>query len=453
MALRFDLAATTSAALNAPRSGRLVLDRAPLEAAQDRPATAPPIVLETPNFFKYTRRGLQPHLVREVAAEVGSLPDATRVQIEDFLESDFPDCGKYSGGLHRFIALDRSDMLLLDTLDPVVATRAAKSTNKYMGIDSEGGIRRLTPETFAQLVSTLRPDIYIPLADYIEEPLPSLTQGKRIAKSVDRSTRWLDECLERITFPAAVFAPVMGSHSPELRDKCAQSLAARNNIDGYAFNDVCLSLPFEQKLALAQRSLGHLDASKPRYMLGVSSPDHVVRAILGGIDLFDSSYPYAVTEQGFASTYLLNGQAGSSPRSVSDSGHLDLWQESMFGDFEPLVKGCECFTCRNHHRSYIHHLLMTKEMLATVLLQIHNMHWYQRFFADVRCSMASGTLESDAARFLECYGCLSSQPATAPSLKRAFNELDKLASQTCSPTTKIQRKRYGELPAAPTNAA
>ncbi|KAJ1961525.1 hypothetical protein GGI12_003205 [Dipsacomyces acuminosporus] len=441
MALRFELS-TTNPTL---RSGKLVLDRAALQTA-DGKAGDGPIVLETPNFFKYTRRGLQPHLVREVAAELDPLPAATRVQLEDFLENDYPDCGKYSGGLHKFVALDRSDILLLDTLDPVVAKRVAKSTSKFMGIDSEGGTRRLTPDAFAQLINTLRPDICIPLADYVEEPLPSLSHGKRIAKSVDRSLKWLDECLEKITFPAAVFVPVMGSHSTELRDRCAKSLAARPRVDGYAFNDVCLSLPFEQKLELVQHSLAQLDASKPRYMLGVSSPDLVVRAILGGIDLFDSSYPYAVTEQGFASTYVFKNQQAqcAADSAAAGVGHLDLWPESMFDDFEPLAKGCECFTCKNHHRSYIHHLLMTKEMLGTVLLQLHNMHWYQRFFNDIRTSIASGSFASDAARFLERYGCSPSSPLPQ---KRAFDELEKLASQTFTPTTKIQRKRHAEASA------
>ncbi|KAJ2038193.1 hypothetical protein IW146_002910 [Coemansia sp. RSA 922] len=436
MSLRFELASATSA----PRRGKLVLDRL---VGGDVVAERPAIMLETPAFFKYTRHGLQPHLVPEVAAEVEALPPATRVQLEDFLDSDTSDCSQFEEGLHKFIALDTAEILMLDTMDPTISVRTAKPTNAYMAIGSDGGIRRLTPSLFAQLANSLKPDIAIPPADIVEEPLPSLTQGKRISKSVTRSAKWLDECMAALTHPAAVFAPVVGSHSLELRTIAAKALAARHDIAGYAFNDVCLTLPLEHKLQLVQHSLELLDASKPRYMLGASAPDSVLRAVLSGIDLFDSTYPYAVTEQGLASTYVLGMD---DPTSLLPHS-LDLWQEAMFADFGPLVKGCTCFTCRSHHRSYIHHLLKTKEMLATVLLQIHNMHWYQRFFDDIRRSVDRGSLATDAALFFQRYGCEELPSSTSEQNKQAgrpFSELDTLAAQLCSPTTKIQRKRHAE---------
>ncbi|KAJ2000667.1 hypothetical protein GGI02_004276 [Coemansia sp. RSA 2322] len=448
MALHFELTGVKASGAAVPRTGRLVLDRASGKAGG---AEQGPIVLETPGFFKYTRHGLQPHLVPDVAAEVDTLPAATRVQLEDFLETDSPDCGRYSEGLHKFLALDSSEILILDTLDPTIYARTAKPTNAYMAIDSDGGTRRLAAAAFAQLANSLKPDIVIPPFDVIEDPLPSLTQGKRISKSVARTAKWLDDCIAALTYPVAIFAPVAGSHSLELRTKAAESLVARQDIAGYAFNDVGLAVTQDYKLRLATHSLEKLDASKPRYMLGASAPDAVLRAVLGGIDLFDSSYPYAVTEQGFASTYVLGDSfsctqpaSETSVASATDAAHLDLWQESMFADFGPLVEGCACFTCRGHHRSYIHHLLKTKEMLATVLLQIHNLHWYQRFFNDIRASLAQGLLPADTEHFLKKYGCETPQTLGGCRPVQAFGELDALASQTLSPTTKIQRKRHAE---------
>ncbi|KAJ2089438.1 hypothetical protein IW138_003468 [Coemansia sp. RSA 986] len=392
-----------------------------------------------------------PHLVPEVAAELGELPKFTRVQIEDFLEDDMPACTKFRGGLGAFVALEETDALVLDTLDPVVAFRSAKATNKAMGIDSGGGIKRLTPEAFANIVDLLLPDIAIPPADYIEEPLPSLTQGKRISKSVSRSKKWLDEFLARKKSCTAIFAPVVGSHSTELRQVCAQGLSECDGISGYSFNDVCLQVPFSEKLDLFRHSILHLDASKPRYMQGASAPDSVVRAILYGVDLFDSSYAYAVTEQGFASLYRFGGgkEGNSGPSSDENpiSGRLDMFESRMFGDFSPLADGCCCYTCRNHHRSYVHHLLKTKEMLATVLLQIHNLHCYQQLFVDIRSSIEAGTFAADARLFLERYGCFAPEidlPAATNTSIHAFDELDILSKQTFSPTTKIQRKRHVE---------
>ncbi|ORX71402.1 tRNA-guanine transglycosylase [Linderina pennispora] len=373
MSLRFELSmAAEAASRHGPRTGTLHLERSPTDT----------ISIATPGFLKYTRRGLQPHMVREVEREVTALSAASRVQLEDFLERDFPAVGKYSEGLHRFVHMDRSELLLLDALDPTVTRRTAKATNKFLGVDSEGGTKRVTPEMFVKLVNQLKPDVYVALADYVEEPEPSATKGKRIAKSVER------------------IGPVAG----RLRE-----------------GDHGLGPPFGEKLALVRHSLATLEPAKPRYMVGVSSPDQVLQAIRLGIDVFDSSYPYAVTEQGFASTAARTSTCGSS-RCLTISARW--WT------------GCTCFACRSHHRAYVHHLLMTKEMLATVLLQIHNMHCYNRFFEAVRQSLASGDFEQCAEKFLDHYGCMAGEAAGAKGVKRAFDELELLASQANSPTTK-----------------
>ncbi|KAJ2656146.1 hypothetical protein IW148_005747 [Coemansia sp. RSA 1199] len=406
MRLRFEVTALGSA--GGPRRGMLEIDRG--EQGSTR--------VETPSFLKYTRHGMQPHLVPEVAAHMDEQPAATHVQLEDFLDEHDVEKRKFTE-LRKLAGIDRADMILLDVLDPTITMRAGKSGEKFMGVDSEGGLRRLTPAAFVQAVNALGPDVAVAPADYVHEAQPSLTHGKRIAKSVARSTRWLDETLAGVA-QAAVFAPVMGSLSPEQRDISAQALAARDGVAGYVLNDVALSA--DDRMWAAQRSLTLLDPGKPRYMAGASSPDMALRAVLSGVDLVDSSYAYAVTEQGLASAYVLGG--------TGTSAHVDLWQDDMAADFGPLVPGCTCMACRLHHRAYVHHLLCAREMLATVLLQVHNLHCFQRFFADMRDSLARGSLATDAARFIERYG------------SDAFAELSQLAEQVSSPTTKIQRQRH-----------
>lgn len=446
MTLRFELKGSKTTLENGNgdgiRLGKLLLTRGGKDGDSALSSTT---TIDTPNFFKYTRHGLQPHLVREVETELGPMPAATRIQMEDFLGVEPNSLPNADGKLlHQFVALNRTDILLLDTLDPTATQRTAKSSNSCMCIDTEGGVRRLSPEEFAQFANAMNPDIVVPPADYVEEPLPSLTQGKRISKSVSRSSKWLQECLSKLSALGnnmAVFAPLMGSHSPELRKISAKTVAEQSNVAGYVFNDACLNIPFEQKLEHLSQSLAYLDDSKPRYMVGASPPDAVVRSVLKGIDLFDSSYPYAVTEQGFASIYYFGPGDALVAAPVPMPTHLDLWQDPMFNDFAPLVKDCQCYTCRNHHRSYIHHLLKTKEMLATVLLQLHNMHCYQQLFASIRQSIATDTFAKDAEQFLERYGCKSS---AAMSAKRPFGELETLSIQESSPTTKVQRKRHIE---------
>ncbi|KAJ2830498.1 hypothetical protein IWW50_000256 [Coemansia erecta] len=406
MRVRFEVASLGTTA--GPRRGTLVVERGEQGSTQ----------METPSFLKYTRHGLQPHLVPEVAAQLDGLPAATRVQLEDFLDERDSEKRQFAG-LREFAGIGGADIVVLDVLDPTVPKRAGKSGEKFMGVDSEGGLRRLTAAAFVRAANALGPDVAVAPADYVHEAQPSLTHGKRIAKSVARSTRWLDEALAGVT-QAAVFAPVMGSLSPELRDASARALAARGGVAGYVLNDVALAA--DDRLWAAQRSLALLDASKPRLMAGASAPDMALRAVLSGVDLVDSSYAYAVTEQGLASAYTLRGDGAHA--------HVDLWQDSMAADFGQLVAGCACTACRLHHRAYVHHLLRAREMLATVLLQAHNLHCFQRFFADVRDSLARGSLPADAAQFFARYG------------SGAFAELDRLAAQDSSPTTKIQRNRH-----------
>ncbi|KAJ2082360.1 hypothetical protein H4R24_001665 [Coemansia sp. RSA 988] len=405
MALRFELLGGTKA----PRRGLLFLERS------GQPVTR----VETPTFLKYTRRGLQPHLVPEMAAEVEGLPALTRVQLEDFLDGDEGGLERFGTGLRSLTSMNESELVVLDVLDPIWKQRTSKLTDKHISIPSDGGMRRLTPETFSRTVQALKPDIVVPPADYIAEP--PVAGDKRAEKSVRRTALWLDKS---VGHAAAILAPVMGARSTEQREAWAYMLAERDDICGYALNDTGLQLGLDTTLALAQHSLGLLDASKLRYMVGASAPDAALRAVLSGVDLVDSSYAFAVTEQGFASAYKLHGD---------DHGvaHVDLWNASMADDFRPLVEGCACFACRRHHRAYVHHLLGAHEMLATVLLQTHNLHCYQRFFADMRASIAAGSLAADAARFAARY-------------TGAFDELSTLATQPFSPSSKTSLRRHDD---------
>ncbi|PIA19044.1 tRNA-guanine transglycosylase [Coemansia reversa NRRL 1564] len=315
--------------------------------------------------------------------------------------------------------MDESELVVLDVLDPICKQRISKLTDKHIGIPSDGGMRRLTPEMFSRAVQALKPDIVVPPADYVAEP--PVAGNNRMANSVRRTARWLDESTGHA---APILVPVMGARSIEQREAWARIVAARNDVWGYVLNDTGLEMGLDDTLTLAKHSLGLLDASKLRYMVGASAPDAVLRAVLSGIDLVDSSYAFAVTEQGFASAYTLHGDDHG-------AAHVDLWHSSMADDFRPLVEDCTCFACRRHHRAYVHHLLTAHEMLATVLLQAHNLHCYQRFFADVRASIAAGSLAADAARFATRYS-------------GAFDELHVLATQPFSPSSKAPSHRHND---------
>ncbi|KAJ1680342.1 hypothetical protein EV182_000177 [Spiromyces aspiralis] len=418
-------------------------------------ADAATVELQTPNFLLYTVQGLQPHLTPQVAEELRQVPPISRVNLEEFLDKDIPSSSKYPLGLKRFLGVSsHASILLLDIFDPLNNRRSIKPSNTTLGIDTEGGLRRLSPRDLAGIVEErYRSDLFVLPADYVFEDAGNLLAGgKRAQKSVDRSIRWTNEYVDqaqKLQRSAVWFAPLMGSNNLQQRKRSAEFVAKLPEVSGYVVNETGLrGIGFDEKLELAKYSLQFIDERKPRYMVGVSSPDEVLEAVSGGIDLFDAVYPFAVTEQGFASTYVFGNaqeQAAVDPKEAS-RGHIDLWGQEMFDQIKPLVNGCSCFTCRNHTRSYIHHLLMTHEMLATVLLQIHNMHWYSLFFESLRASLDAGSFDRFKRDFLSRYRPNGDDSDGQQKPHHLLYELTLLHSQTVTPTTKAGYNKFGRRP-------
>ncbi|KAF9968205.1 Queuine tRNA-ribosyltransferase subunit qtrtd1 [Mortierella alpina] len=212
----------------------------------------------------------------------------------------------------------------------------------------------------------------------------------------------------------ALFAHVLGSHLEAERIMSAQETARRKGVDGFVIDTSALTemVEMDQVLKLVEASVEHLPSQKPRIVYGVQTPEDVLRAIALGVDLFDTSYPYHLTEDGKASLYGFGEDP--SPESVSAADNssirnnrwINLWDDEHGDKFVPIMEGCECYACKGgrHTRAYINHLLKTHEMLATVLLMSHNMHQYGLFFQHVRESIKEGTFEKHSKAFHETFG-------------------------------------------------
>jgi queuine/archaeosine tRNA-ribosyltransferase len=196
----------------------------------------------------------------------------------------------------------------------------------------------------------------------------------------------------------AVFAHVQGAHYEEERIWSAKETAKRDGVDGFIVNvnSLISTTSKDEALKNIQVSLEHLPSKKPKLVYGIQAPgkagkfvgpsyglwawlltslfrvflEDVLKAVALGVDLFDTSYPYQLTEDGKASLYFF----GDNPYSSSDNNNNDrwinLWDEEHKDKFVPIMKGCECCACKGgkHTRAYINHLLKAHEMLATVLL-------------------------------------------------------------------------------------
>eukprot|EP00878_Enallax_costatus_P029166 GHUV01031601.1.p1 GENE.GHUV01031601.1~~GHUV01031601.1.p1 ORF type:complete len:188 (+),score=51.36 GHUV01031601.1:1481-2044(+) len=161
-----------------------------------------------------------------------------------------------------------------------------------------------------------------------------------------------------------------------------------------------------QRPELLQAALEHLPKDKPKIAAGLDCPDDILDAVALGVDLFDCSYPTQVTANGYALSFPVredNSEQGSSTAASAqqhmdvdcgaDDTKINMWATQYRMGKGPLVQGCSCFTCRNHSRAYIHHLLQTHEMLAGVLLEMHNTHWWLQFFAAIREAIQQGRLQ------------------------------------------------------------
>ncbi|OMJ29709.1 Queuine tRNA-ribosyltransferase subunit QTRTD1 [Smittium culicis] len=410
--------------------------------------------IETPAFVKYTKNGIQPHILPDVEKKFPK-PDISQIYIEHFLEKDTPSFNNYKDGIHKFLGLDENDSIaFFDILDPTNNKRTySKPSNQHLTAETSGGLRKLTPELYSQLIKNLKPEMCISLADYLFMTSEEAVKGKKIAKSIERTINWLDKILlVDEAKNSAIFVPLMGSVIPEARTKFIELLKSRK-YDGVVLVDYTTQLDLAHQISVAKASLESIPTDKPRFLLGFSAPDEVIIGIRNGIDMFLSTYPFAVTEHGFASTYSFVDDLKMSnfPKDKIQSSTLNLWDSSMKDDFRPITESCNCYSCSKHTRAYINHLLNTQEMLATVLLQIHNQHVYDKFFKDIRTSIKNQKFYSLSEEFLLRYGSrFSSSNAiqkngseqSSSDIDYPFNETNVFDPRKPTPTTKEKIKRF-----------
>jgi len=270
------------------------------------------------------------------------------------------------------------------------------STEKYVTANTWNGRQKITPEQYIQGVLAARPDVCVPLSDLI----PSGESLKRVKKSVDRSLVMLDRHLEALGGSGIpVFGVVQGSRFPEERARSAQETAKRNPA-GFSLEGHGCGEPEGEFVPLLERTLAHLPADKVRVLHGMFTPPQILAAVGAGIDIVDGAYPLVVTELGHALTFSL--QAPGATRET-EAYRLNLWDPAFSRDKGPLLPGCACYACQHHTRAYVHHLLNTRELLASVLLMSHNLHHFWGFFAEIRAATKDGAFKNKTEAFLKAY--------------------------------------------------
>ncbi|KAK9929908.1 hypothetical protein M0R45_026978 [Rubus argutus] len=201
----------------------------------------------------------------------------------------------------------------------------------------------------------------------------------------------------------SVFGSVVGGSSVQERERCAQEVASRS-VSGYWIGGFGLGESMDERPALLNAVTDILEEEKPRLVSGLGLPEEVLQGVSAGIDIFDSTYIYHLTLGGFALTFPLDGvetyvSAFQLTNIGSDQTKINLRATIYRKDTSPIVENCNCYTCQNHTKAYINHLLNVHEMLAQILLEIHNTHHYLGFFRSVREAIKSGNFEQFRLKF------------------------------------------------------
>lgn len=295
---------------------------------------------------------------------------------------------KEAGGLHKFMNWDQA--ILTDSGGFQVF-----SLSKFRKIEEEGVHFRnhlsgdklfLSPEKSMEIQNALGSDIMMAF----DECPPFDSDFEYMKKSVERTSRWAERCLKAHSRPEeqGLFGIVQGGGYEELRKQSARDLVSLD-FPGYAVGGLSVGEPKEEMNRMLEFTTPLLPANKPRYLMGVGSPDSLIDGAIRGIDMFDCVLPTRIARNGTVMT---------------STGRLVVKNAQYARDFRPLDEHCDCYACRNYSRAYIRHLIHTNEIFGFRLCTYHNLHFLIKLMEQVRQAIRDDRLGDFREEFFEQYG-------------------------------------------------
>ena len=295
---------------------------------------------------------------------------------------------KEAGGLHKFMNWDRP--ILTDSGGFQVF-----SLSKFRDIKEEGVHFRnhingdklfLSPEKAMQIQNDLGADIMMAF----DECPPFPATHEYMKASVERTSRWAERCLESHARPhdQGLFGIVQGGEFEDLRKQSAQDLVSMD-FPGYAIGGLSVGEPKEIMNKALEFTTPLLPQDKPRYLMGVGSPDSLIDGAIRGIDMFDCVLPTRIARNGTLMT---------------SEGRLVVKNAKYERDFGPLDPNCDCYACKNYSRAYIRHLIRAGETFGIRLTSYHNLHFLLNLMEQVRQAIREDRLGDFREEFFEQYG-------------------------------------------------
>jgi queuine tRNA-ribosyltransferase len=286
------------------------------------------------------------------------------------------------GGLHRFMGWNRP--ILTDSGGFQVFSLGAMRKISEEGVQFASPVNGdrlfLTPEESMRIQMTLDSDI----AMVFDECTPYPATEAEAAQSMRLSMRWAERSRKAFQGENALFGIVQGGMYEALREESLKSLIDIS-FDGYAIGGLSVGEPPEDRWRVVAHTVPRMPADKPRYLMGMGTPEDIIQAVLAGIDMFDCVLPTRNARNGWLFT-----RAGDVK--IRNARHRD--------DPAPLDARCACYACRHFSRAYLHHLQKANEILGARLNTLHNLHYYQELMRELRAAIEAGALAQRSRELL-----------------------------------------------------
>ncbi len=302
-----------------------------------------------------------------------------------YLRPGIPEVEKM-GGLHRFMAWDGAILTDSGGYQIFSLSPLSKVTDEGVTFRShiDGSQHFITPETAIRFQEALGADIIMVL----DECPPSDASFDRVRQAMNRTHLWAARCQQaHQRTDQALYAIVQGGTSLELRRRSAEHLTSLG-FAGYAIGGLSLGEPKEVTWGVVEETVPLLPGDRPRYLMGVGSPEDIIEAVSRGVDVFDSALPTRVARNGALFTRRGRVNIGNSR------------YRRMEG---PVDSDCGCYTCRTFSAAYLHHLFNSGELLALRLATIHNLTFMADLMRDIGVAILGGTFDSFKNDFLKTY--------------------------------------------------
>ncbi|MGB6406671.1 MAG: tRNA guanosine(34) transglycosylase Tgt, partial [Planococcus donghaensis] len=298
------------------------------------------------------------------------------------------DVIKEAGGLHKFMNWDRP--ILTDSggfqVFSLSEFRNIKEEGVHFRNHMNGDKLFLSPEKAMHIQNDL--GSYIMMA--FDECPPFPATHEYMKSSVERTSRWAERCLEAHQRPQdqGLFGIIQGGEFEDLRKQSAQDLVSLD-FPGYAIGGLSVGEPKDVMNRALEFTTPLMPANKPRYLMGVGSPDSLIDGAIRGIDMFDCVLPTRIARNGTLMT---------------STGRLNIKNAAFKRDFGPIDEKCDCYTCTNYSRAYVHHLIRADETFGIRLTSYHNLQFLLNLMGQVRQAIREDRLGDFREEFFEAYG-------------------------------------------------